>query len=84
MNTKSPERCQHIPIAHSSAGQVAICAECQVVHVELGHVSLRFTPDTFREIGHMFASAQARLERASEASSAPVAKPVGSGGPSLH
>jgi hypothetical protein len=84
MKTESPERCQHIAIAHSSSGHITICPECKVVHVAMDHVTLRFTPEVFRGIAHMFASAQARLDHASAAGGAAAVEVAASGGPSLH
>ena len=84
MKTESPERCQHIAIAHSSSGNITICPECNVVHVAMDHVTLRFTPEVFRGISRMFASAQARLDHASAASGAAAVVVAASGGPNLH
>lgn len=84
MKTASPERCQHIAIAHSSSGNIAICPECNVVHVAMDHLTLRFTPDVFRGIADMFTSAQARLDHASAASTAAAPDLAAGGDPRLH
>jgi hypothetical protein len=86
MNTPNPERCQHIAIANSPSGHVTVCLECSIVNVSINNLSLRFTPEVFREVAHMLASAQARLDHVSEASAAAAAviDAAKSGGPSLH
>lgn len=54
--------CQHQPVAASPLGNVTVCPHCAVVHVAIGHVTLRFTVDAFRDLGQLVAQAQASLE----------------------
>jgi hypothetical protein len=86
MKTDPQEPCQHISIAHGHAGHVTICPECNVVQVVLSHLSLRFTPDTFRDVAQMLGAAQARLDHVNQASAAAAALIDGAEhtGPSLH
>jgi hypothetical protein len=42
--------CDHQEIARGGVGPVEFCRDCQVLHVTLGAVSLRFTPGGFREL----------------------------------
>lgn len=84
MSNRSPAQCQHLAIARNGAGQVAICPDCNVVHVELACMTLRFTPDSFRCLAALLASAQVRLDRVcANAPAARVDEPPG-GGTSLH
>ena len=80
MTIESTEPCRHIALAHGSAGHITICPECKAVQVALRHLTLRFAPDVFREIAHMFGAAQARLDHASAA----VIGAAERGVPSLH
>lgn len=84
MNNESQGNCQHIAVARNGAGRISICPECNVVHVELEYMTLRFRPETFRGIAELLGSAQARLDRAGAPSSAVVVDDAASGGPSLH
>ena len=84
MKTASQAHCQHIAVARNGAGHVAICPDCNVVHVELDCMTLRFTPETFSRIAELLASAQARLERARAPGSAVVVDETPADGTSLH
>ena len=84
MKNASPEHCQHISIARNDAGRITICPDCNVVHVDLDYMTLRFTPETFRGIAELLASAQARLDRARVPSSPVVVDEAPTGAPSLH
>jgi hypothetical protein len=87
MRTNMPEQCQHIAIAHGKAGHISICPECNVVQVVLSHLSVRFAPDAFRDVAHMFGAAQSRLDhidKASAAASALIDTAKHGGGPGLH
>lgn len=54
--------CQHQPVANSPLGAITVCPDCQVVHLAIGHVTMRFTVDAFRDLGQLLAQAQASLE----------------------
>lgn len=54
--------CRHEPVANSQLGNISMCPHCAVVHVAIGHVTLRFTTDAFRDLGHLVAQAQASLD----------------------
>jgi hypothetical protein len=86
MTTPNPERCQHIAIANSQSGHVTVCLECSIVNVSINNLSLRFTPEVFRDVAHMLAAAQARLDHVREASTAAAAliDAARSGGPSVR
>jgi hypothetical protein len=42
--------CSPKPIARGGVGTVEFCRDCQVVHLSLGSVSIRFTPAGFTEL----------------------------------
>lgn len=56
--------CRHIQIAHSKLGEVVICPECGVVHLNLQSISLRLEVEAFAALSTMLAQAQEVLERA--------------------
>lgn len=49
------------PMARSGVGTVEFCRDCQVLHVNLGAISIRFTPTGFRELCCTLAIAVNRL-----------------------
>jgi hypothetical protein len=53
--------CQHVEIAHSNVGEVMICADCNVVHISLQHMSLRFEVEAFRSLAYMLGNAQMKI-----------------------
>jgi hypothetical protein len=57
-------RCEHTGIASSTIGDVTVCTDCNIVHLTLSHVTLRFTPDAFRCLAELLGVAQGRLEQA--------------------
>lgn len=54
--------CEHISVARSEVGNVAICPDCGVVHVSLQYMSMRFLPEAFRSLAHMLSVAQDRID----------------------
>ncbi len=56
--------CRHIQIAHSKLGEVVICPECGVVHLNLQSISLRLEVEAFAVLSSMLVQAQEVLERA--------------------
>lgn len=54
--------CQHQQIGISPLGNVTFCPHCAVVHVAIGHVSLRFTSEAFRDLRDLVSRAQAKLD----------------------
>ena len=68
MEEQSAQHCQHVAVASSGAGRITVCCECNVVHVELEYMTLRFSPASFRAVAHLLSSAEATLERARRAS----------------
>lgn len=63
MHTKS-KSCPTCVIAQSRVGEVMVCPECGVVHVNLASVSVRFDLDAFAELSDMLSEAQTVLEKA--------------------
>jgi hypothetical protein len=57
-STCSPE-----PLARGGVGSVEFCRDCQVLHVTLGAVSLRFTPAGFTELCLLLGVALRRLRQ---------------------
>lgn len=53
--------CQHRTVSSSSLGNVTVCPHCAVVHIAIGHVSMRFTTEAFRDLGELVGRAQAKL-----------------------
>lgn len=85
MKTDTPEQCQHIPTAQGKTGHITICPECNVVQVVMSHLSLRFSPEAFRDVTRMFGEAQSRLDHVSEAGAAAAALiDAARQGPNLH
>ena len=60
--------CQHVGVARSNVGEVAICPDCGVVHVSLQYFSMRFDLEAFRALAKMLGAAQAKIERLGQAS----------------
>ena len=57
-------RCEHTGIAHSSIGAVTVCNDRNIVHLSLSHVTLRLTPEAFRNLGELLRNSQGQLEQA--------------------
>jgi hypothetical protein len=73
----SQEPCRHRTIAHGAIGHVSVCPECSVLHLSIGHLSLRFAPDTFRALAELVGSAQGKLDLALQhQAAAPAPVPV--------
>jgi len=70
---KRHQPCQHLAISESAIGDVSICPDCNVLHLSLSHVSLRFTPDAFRALTELIGAAQARLDQVARTSAAAAA-----------
>lgn len=60
--TPQTAACQHLHVAHSHVGEVAICPDCGVVHIALQYFSMRFDLEAFQALAHMLASAQHRIQ----------------------
>lgn len=58
--------CQHIEIANSKLGEVMICPECGVVHMNLQSISVRLDVEAFGVLTQMLSRAQTILERAQQ------------------
>lgn len=52
-----------LSLFRNPAGEVSAC-RCGAVTLTMQHMSLRFTPDAFRALTVLLATAQARLDRA--------------------
>ncbi len=59
----SPSLCQHVCIAHSRAGDVAICPDCGVVHVSLQYMTLRFDRPGFTALQQLLNTAAHELQK---------------------
>lgn len=70
---KSQQPCNHLTISENPVGDVTICPDCNVLHLTLSHVSLRFTPDAFRAFNELVGAAQARLDQVAQTSAAAAA-----------
>jgi hypothetical protein len=64
MQDQNAQHCQHVAVARSEAGRITVCCECNVVHVELETMTLRFSPASFRAVAHLLATGEATLEQA--------------------
>ncbi len=56
--------CHHLAIAQSQIGEVHICPDCGVVHLNLQAISIKFGLDAFSELSHMLSQAQSVIEQA--------------------
>lgn len=77
MEQRNPEEgagCRPRTVAQGALGQVLVCEHCRQVHLQVGALTLRLTPEAFEELSEMTLSArrglQARLAEASPAASA--------------
>lgn len=68
MEDQNAQHCQHVAVARSGAGRITVCCECNVVHVELEYMTLRFSPASFRAVAHLLAAGEATLEKARQES----------------
>lgn len=66
MHTDHAAGCKHTGIAHNSVGDVSICAECNIVHLTMSHMTLRLTPEAFRSLSDLVSLSQFRLEKAQQ------------------
>ncbi|WP_426190070.1 hypothetical protein [Massilia sp. DWR3-1-1] len=64
MEDRDGQHCQHVGVARNGAGRITVCCECNVVHVELDCLTLRFTPASFRAVAQLLAHGDATLEQA--------------------
>jgi hypothetical protein len=71
----SSQPCQHRTIAHGAIGHVSVCPDCSVLHLSIGHMSLRFAPDTFRALAVLLGDAQGKLDMAVRAQAAVHVEP---------
>jgi hypothetical protein len=53
-------------IAKSKVGEVMVCPDCGVVHLNLASVSVRFSLEAFEELSSMLSEAQIVLEHAQQ------------------
>jgi hypothetical protein len=68
MEDQNAQQCQHVAVASSGAGRITVCCECNVAHVELEYMTLRFSPASFRAVAHLLATGEATLEQARQQS----------------
>lgn len=66
MHTDHAAGCKHTGIARNTVGDVSICAECNIVHLTLSHMTLRLTPEAFRSLSDLVSLSQFRLEKAQQ------------------
>ncbi len=66
MHSDHAAGCKHTGIAHNTVGDVSICAECNIVHLTLSHMTLRLTPEAFRSLSDLVSLSQFRLEKAQQ------------------
>jgi hypothetical protein len=79
------EPCHQLAIADNNVGHVSLCSGCGQVHLSLGHVSLRFTPEAFRALVDLTGTAQSRLDHIDQAGQAAAAViDAARHGPKLH
>jgi hypothetical protein len=64
MEDQDGQHCQHVAVARNGAGRITVCCECNVVHVELDCLTLRFSPASFRAVAQLMAHGEATLEQA--------------------
>lgn len=55
-------KCGHETLAQRSIGSVEFCHDCQIFHVNVDAVTLRFKPEGFRELCRMIAMALSRVD----------------------
>ena len=79
------EPCHQMAIADSRVGQVTLCSACGQVHLGLSNVALRFSPEAFRALAELLATAQFRLDYIDQAGqAAAVVIDAARHGPKLH
>jgi hypothetical protein len=61
-DASSDNECHLVPIARSGMGWVSVCRGCGNAHLTLEHLTLRFTPDAFRELTGLTVLAQRQLD----------------------
>ena len=66
MHSDHAAGCKHTGIAHNTVGDVSICAECNIVHLTMSHMTLRLTPEAFRSLSDLVSLSQFRLEKAQQ------------------
>lgn len=72
------QTCQPQHLASSPLGSISSCPHCAAIHLTLGQVTLRLSPEAFRDLGHLMAQAQASLASEAPKAAAPfVMRPVG-------
>lgn len=64
--------CQHDLLAHGTVGQVSVCPDCGVIHLELHGLTVRFSVAAFADLADMLTKAQKHLP-ASQTCERPVA-----------
>jgi hypothetical protein len=65
-SAKTSQPCRHIELVRSPVAEVAMCPDCQVVHITLQHVTVRLTSDAFQELVWSLGKAQAIIESQQE------------------
>ena len=59
-NTSQP--CRHVELVRSQVAEVAMCPDCNVVHITLQHVTVRLTADAFQELVWNLSQAQSVMD----------------------
>jgi hypothetical protein len=77
LDQRNPEDgagCRPRMVVQGALGQVLVCEHCRQVHLQVGALTLRLTPEAFEELSEMMLSArrgsQARPDASSAASAA--------------
>lgn len=73
MEQRNPEDgggCRPRTVAQGALGQVLVCEHCRQVHLQVGALTLRLTPEAFEELSEMTLSARRGLQAQPEVSPA--------------
>ncbi len=54
--------CEKITLANSMGIRLTYCADCNVVELEIGAISLRLNPDVIQQVANMMMKASLQLE----------------------
>lgn len=68
----SEEKCSKVLLADDGACRVLYCQHCNVAEVSVGAVSLRFYPESLRQLAQGLVQAVAQLERRQRPLSVPL------------
>ncbi|WP_043458032.1 hypothetical protein [Azohydromonas australica] len=69
-NAEDDAGCRPRTVAQGALGRVLVCEHCRQVHLQVGALTLRLTPEAFEELSEMTLSARRGLQACPDAPSA--------------